>query len=160
STFLLFLPATAAMGATLPAMERITTGLREQRRSLAALYASNTSGAVLGVLAAAFWLVPGLGLARSAVICIALDVLCGVAALAVFPRAPVRGPALPALDRPAARRALMQLAATGFLGISYEVLVVRVLGQVTEGTVYTFAMLLAIYLAGSAAGAAGYQRWL
>ncbi len=49
---------------------------------------------------------------------------------------------------------------TGLLGIGYEVLVVRVLSQVTEDTVYTFALLLAVYLVGSAAGAAGYQRWL
>ena len=34
------------------------------------------------------------------------------------------------------------------------------LSQVTEDTVYTFALLLAVYLVGSAAGAAGYQRWL
>jgi spermidine synthase len=39
------------------------------------------------------------------------------------------------------------------------VLVVRVLSQVTEDTVYTFAMLLAVYLVGSALGAAAYQRW-
>jgi len=55
---------------------------------------------------------------------------------------------------------LSRLAVTGLLGIGYEVLVVRVLSQVTENTVYTFAMLLAVYLVGSAAGAAGYQRWL
>ncbi len=36
----------------------------------------------------------------------------------------------------------------------------RVLSQVTENTVYTFAVLLAVYLVGTAAGAAGYQRWL
>src|SRR5215510_2859621 len=87
STFLLFLPATAAMGATLPAMERITAQLREQRRSIAALYASNTFGSVLGVLAAAFCLIPAIGLARSAAISIALNLLCCVVALAVFPRA-------------------------------------------------------------------------
>ncbi|HEX7450781.1 MAG TPA: hypothetical protein VF294_00770, partial [Polyangiaceae bacterium] len=46
STFLLLLPATAAMGATLPAMERLATHLRRERRSIAALYASNTFGAV------------------------------------------------------------------------------------------------------------------
>ena len=28
-----------------------------------------------------------------------------------------------------------------------------------EDTVYTFALLLAVYLVGSAAGAAAYQRW-
>lgn len=48
-TFALILPATAAMGATLPAMERITSEVRD-RRSIAALYASNTLGAVLGWL--------------------------------------------------------------------------------------------------------------
>lgn len=51
------------------------------------------------------------------------------------------------------------LAATGLLGVGYEVVVVRVLSQVTADTVYTFALLLAVYLVGSALGAAAYQRW-
>jgi spermidine synthase len=160
STFLLLLPATAAMGATLPAMERVTTGLRDHGRSIAALYASNTAGAMLGVLAAAFWMIPGVGLARSAAICVAVNLMCGATAVAVFPRPIQRAPERPGVDRARARRALARLAVTGFLGISYEVLCVRVLGQVAEDTVYTFAMLLAVYLAGSAAGAAAYQRWL
>jgi spermidine synthase len=160
SAFLLFLPATAAMGAALPAMERVTVQLREQGRSIAALYASNTFGSMLGVLAAAFWTIPGMGLARSAAICIALNLLCAVIALAMFPRTIHSAPPPLAVELPLARRAVTRLALTGFLGISYEVLVVRVLSQVTEDTVYTFAMLLAVYLAGGAAGAAGYQRWL
>ena len=49
-TFLLLLPATAAMGATLPAMARITAG-GQDRRQIAALYAANTFGAAIGVLA-------------------------------------------------------------------------------------------------------------
>jgi spermidine synthase len=161
-TFVLLLPATAAMGATLPAMERVALRPRELGpggdRSIARLYAANTLGAVLGVLATAFWLVPALGLARSGALCIALSALCGLGALAVF-RAP---PPSPPVRRYAATRAPFpwRLAVTGFLGIGYEVLVVRVLGQVTEGTVYTFAMLLAVYLVGTAAGAAAYQRRL
>jgi len=162
-TFALFLPATAAMGATLPAMERVdaqTGPDHDGARSVAALYASNTFGAVAGVVAAAFWLVPGLGLARTTAVCVALNVACGVAALAVFP-ARVERPAPETAVRtgPPARRVLACLALTGLLGIGYEVLVVRVLSQVTEDTVYTFAMLLAVYLVGSAAGAAGYRRW-
>ena len=47
----------------------------------------------------------------------------------------------------------------GLLGIGYEVLVVRVLSQVAENTVYTFAILLAVYLVGTALGAAAYSRW-
>ena len=70
------------------------------------------------------------------------------------PLAPASG------ERVRERGLLARLALTGLLGIGYEVLVVRVLCQVTEDTVYTFAMLLAVYLVGSAAGAAGYRRWL
>ncbi len=158
-TFLALLPATAAMGVTLPAMERINARLKEraQVRSIAALYAGNTLGAVLGVLASAFWLVPRLGLARTAIVCVALNLLCGVTALLVFPRG--TEPSLVSAGT-RARGVLPRLALTGLLGIGYEVLVVRVLSQVSENTVYTFALLLAVYLVGTAAGAAGYQRWL
>jgi spermidine synthase len=51
--------------------------------------------------------------------------------------------------------ALLFLA--GLLGIGHEVLAVRVLAQVTENTVYTFSLALAVYLAGTGIGAALYQ---
>ena len=75
-TFLLLLPATAAMGATLPAIERVLSRIDTRRSSIAALYASNTIGAVLGVIAAAFWLVPHLGLTRTSMVCAALNLAC------------------------------------------------------------------------------------
>jgi spermidine synthase len=158
-TFLLLLPATAAMGATLPAMERVLQQLRRRGGSVAALYAGNTFGAVLGVLAAAFWLVPMYGLMLTAGVCIVLNLLCGAAALMLFSDA--AGSNAVATPAPANAAGLLGLlAATGLLGIGYEVLVVRVLSQVAENTVYTFAMLLAVYLVGTALGAAAYQRWL
>jgi spermidine synthase len=49
--------------------------------------------------------------------------------------------------------------ATGLLGIGYEVIVVRVISQVLENTVYTFASILSVYLLGTALGAALYQRY-
>ena len=166
-TFILLLPATAAMGATLPAMERAMAPLRLPGRSIAALYAGNTGGAVLGVLASAFWLVPELGLARTAGLCAVLNLLCAGVALWAFSQpagtaAAAGGPDTGSAAQPPAqarRNALARLAATGLLGIGYEVVVVRVLSQVTEDTVYTFALLLAVYLVGSALGAAAYQRW-
>ncbi|MEJ0087487.1 MAG: fused MFS/spermidine synthase [Pseudomonadota bacterium] len=157
-TFLLLLPATAAMGATMPAMERILARLPSRAAPLALLYAGNTAGAVIGVLAAAFFLVPRFGLTASAAVCVSINFACAMAAVWVFG-------ARQALQPPAAARAadthsqLAVLTLTGFLGIGYEVLVVRVLSQIAENTVYTFALLLAVYLIGSTAGAAAYSRW-
>ncbi|MGJ7512482.1 fused MFS/spermidine synthase [Variovorax sp. GT1P44] len=154
-TFIVLLPATAAMGATLPAMERVMARLGHERQGIAALYACNTFGAVIGVLVAAFWLVPQFGLAHTAVVCAVLNLGCAMAAF-MLPSAGAAG------VQPAARTAkpsaLAILAATGLLGIGYEVVVVRVLSQVTQDTVYTFALLLAVYLAGTAMGAAVWHR--
>jgi spermidine synthase len=154
-TFVLLLPATAAMGATLPALER---ALSRSGNRLALLYAGNTFGAVLGVLAAAFWWVPALGLSITAATCAALNLACALVAAWLWRREVVPTASHPVLhSRP--RTALALLATTGLLGIGYEVLVVRVLRQVSENTVYTFAMLLAVYLVGTAIGAAICQRW-
>ena len=173
-TGLLLLPATMAMGATLPAMQRMLAASHDNAtakdlaerddnaaaKSMAGLYACNTLGAVGGVLAMAFVLVPAWGLMRSAWLCAGLNLLCAVLAWWLW-----RGResavllTAAALRKPSSRSALWRLAATGFLGIGYEVLVVRVLSQVSENTVYTFALLLAVYLVGTALGAAAYQRW-
>ncbi|HWH80991.1 MAG TPA: fused MFS/spermidine synthase [Burkholderiaceae bacterium] len=160
-TFALLLPATAAMGATLPALERVVgTGAAAGRRSIAALYAANTLGAVAGVLVCTFWLAPALGFVRTAALCVALNLWCAAFAWTVLATTAIAAPpiAAPSASTSARRAALTRLAASGLLGIGYEVLVVRVLGQVSEDTVYTYAMLLAVYLAGTALGAALYRR--
>ncbi|NBS98921.1 MAG: spermidine synthase, partial [Betaproteobacteria bacterium] len=59
----LLLPATAAMGATLPAVERQLSGAASR---LGGLYAANTFGAVLGVMAVVFVAIPTLGLQQTA----------------------------------------------------------------------------------------------
>ena len=158
-SFLMLLPATAAMGATLPAMQRMLADSRGTGGSIGALYAANTFGALLGVLAAAFWLVPAIGLTLTASVCVAMNLFCASAALVFMTDANgVRSTASLPRHIPADGRVLPLLAATGLIGIGYEVVVVRVLSQVSENTVYTFAMLLAVYLVGTAIGAAVYQR--
>jgi spermidine synthase len=154
-TFVLLLPATAAMGATLPAMERVLGGARERGDPVALLYAANTAGAVLGVGLAAFWLVPDYGLVATIRVCAGLNLLCALVALFALRECGASGSQMPRQ----APSLLPMLAATGLLGIGYEVLAVRVLSQVAENTVYTFALLLAVYLVGTAMGAAAYARW-
>ncbi len=155
-TLLVLLPATAGMGATLPAMESVLGRRHDGGRSIALLYAANTLGAVMGVLAAAFLLIPHMGLLRTALVCAVLNLLCAGLSLTLA----VRPAAAATTPTPAARSVLVTLFATGLLGIGYEVLVVRVLTQVTENTVYTFAILLTLYLVGTAAGAAAFGRWV
>jgi spermidine synthase len=165
ATFVLLLPATLAMGATLPALAGVLERSGGASR-VAALYACNTAGAFLGVLATAFWMVPVLGLQRSALVCVGLNLLC--AGLAGTLRAghaasPASAVVVPGAARPGLatlRTVQAVLGATGLLGIGYEVLVVRVLSQVTEATVYTYTLLLAVYLVGTALGAAAWQRWI
>ena len=121
--------------------------MRDGRASIAALYASNTLGAVIGVLAIAFWLVPQLGLRAPRGVCVALNLLCAVASLCCSAWAAGAECARASTATRRCRGAIADsLAITGLLGIGYEVLVVRVLSQVAEDTVYTFAMLLAVYL--------------
>ncbi len=154
-TFLLLLPATAAMGATLPAMEPVLAGL-QQRRAIGILYAANTLGAALGALVGALWLIPQLGLTSTASVCALLNFGCAALALRLPARVDVPDSTVP---QQAPTNLLPLLAATGLLGIGYEVLLVRALSQIAENTVYTFAIMLAVYLIGTTLGAAAYARW-
>lgn len=154
-SFALLLPATVAMGATLPAMARLGT------TDLAPLYAANTAGAVTGVLATAFWLIPTWGLSGSAALCVVLNLGCAALSWALLRPAPAEpaAPPSPAAGLSGDRWPLLLLALTGLLGIAYEVLAVRVISQLAEDTVYTFALLLAVYLGGTTLGAAAFARW-
>jgi spermidine synthase len=159
-TFLLLLPATAAMGATLPAMERLLAhAVDDGHARIAALYAANTAGAVAGVIGAVFWALPAFGLTRTALAAAALSLLCALGTPWLFRGDAERPTATPAAGAAAGgRHRPLLMAATGLLGIGYEVVAVRVLSQVSENTVYTFAQLLALYLAGTALGAAWWHR--
>jgi len=166
--FLSLLPATAAMGATLPAIERARSHLTSGPRDVAGLYAANTLGAVLGVLASAFVLLPVLGLRQTVLLCVGLNMLCAVAGLGLLRGREGRGEGMvlghafsaTGLAQPSSTWAgLWRLGATGLLGIGYELMAVRVISQVAEDTVYTFALLLAVYLTGTALGAAAWHRW-
>ncbi len=159
--FFVLLPATAAMGATLPVVERFVTPLTRSGRSVGALYAANTLGAVTGVLCITFLVLPQFGLRRALFILAFLNLACGFMALLAGDRRPVMD--LLRKEAVAPRRLWATLFVTGLLGIGYEVVGVRVLAQVLEGTVYTYAAILALFLLGTSIGAALYhragQRW-
>jgi spermidine synthase len=152
--FFALLPATAAMGATLPVIERFVTPRTSRGQSVGALYAANTLGAVAGVLGSAFIVLPRLGLRNTVFLFVGANVLSGAMAFALGGRTVEEKPA-PATQE---RRLWVTLFFTGLLGIGYEVVGVRVLAQVLENTVYTYAAVLAVFLLGTALGGAIYHR--
>lgn len=154
--FILLLPATLAMGATLPALERQLRGSGVP--ALPSLYAANTAGAFAGLVFAVWFSLPDLGVRATAIGCAGANLSCGLVALGAWGRD--RVPAAP--DASSARVDFgvpgWRLLLTGLAGIGFEVLVLRVLAQVTESTVYTYAVLLAVFLLGTALGAALWRR--
>lgn len=154
-------PPTVAMGATLPVVAR---GLVAEDGTLgrwsAILYSANTFGAVLGAYLSGFWLLPGLGLARSVYVAGGVNLAVSLFVLVVAGRLRVaeagetpRSPA-PTSPRSASSRVpfLVFFGVSGFVAIGYEIVWSKVFGIVMEGTLYGFAAVLSAYLLGITLG--------
>ncbi len=148
AAFPVLLPGTLAMGASLPAMAALAATLQRPRR-IAAAYAANTLGAVGGCLLTPFFLMPRFGIAHSILLCGSANL---AVALAAFWLRRERPPAVPSLPLPG--RLAATLCAAGFLALAFETVGVRLLSLSLENTIYSFAVILAVYLLGQALGAA------
>jgi spermidine synthase len=151
------LPATVAMGASLPVLVR---ALRTENEPLAfgmgQLYAANTAGAVLGPLFAVFWFFPSVGLSATLWIGASLDFLVCAGVLAT--RKPSAGPMLGEVELPpgAGRVPSFVLAAVALSGASamvYEVAWGRTLSMVYGSSLYGVSIMLSTFLLGIALGA-------
>jgi spermidine synthase len=159
--FLVLLPATFAMGGTLPLMERLFSNFGKGSKHVGGLYGANTFGAMAGTLAATFWFIPELGLRNTQLLLGAVNIICAAGILlcpvsreeSAFQATARTGESVASLF------ITVSLLTTGFLGIGYEVLAIRVLSQILENTVYSFSSILSVYLFGTALGAALYQSW-
>jgi len=147
------LPCTFAMGVTLPAMLGV---LKFQAIELPSLYAANTLGACLGVAAMVFYGLPEWGISHSALVLCAINLLCAGVAGWVWGGTQPAQPPVPVAQVPFEGAWVLFLL--GLLGMGYQVIAIRVLSLVTENTVYSYALLLMVYLAFHASGAALYKR--
>jgi spermidine synthase len=161
--FLLLLPATAALGATLPFMaESLSPMRRVAAGRVARAYAMNTAGALFGVLAATAVLLVTFGVRGSSYLAAAISAGCGLAAigLAIVGARPEPGPESRG-DGPAAhpRPAWVGLAAlSGFLTLGMQVLHTRMFALTFHNSTYTFGLVVAAWLGGLSIGSAGYAR--
>ena len=81
----ILLPATAAMGGTLTALERMTAAARDNRHVSAGVYGANTAGALAGTLVSAFVLFHALGLSGTLLCLAGLNLACAAGALMLVP---------------------------------------------------------------------------
>jgi len=151
--FLLFLPPTFLMGATLPLLlDGLVARDREVGSFTSLLYGINVLGAVAGVLVTSYLAIPTLGMNGTSRLAGLLNLAVGALALAAFwRRAPL--PSDPADARPATP--LFYPVASflsGLAAIGYQVAWARWFALFATGNVHVTALLLATYLAALAAG--------
>lgn len=163
---------TVLMGATLPALTKfVTRSLAELRGKVAALYAINSTGAVVGTVLADWWWIPGYGLELVVYFGAAMSLAIGVVAY-VLSRATGEGeiprPAPPVATGPGTvetftpgelRLALVAIGVSGFVAMLYEVAWTRLLGLALGSSTHAYSLMLATFIGGIAVGGWIVFRW-
>jgi spermidine synthase len=148
------LPPTLAMGATLPAMSRWVESTPEGVSWLGFFYGGNIAGGVVGCLLAGFYLLRVHDTAFATFVAVALNVLVAGLALLIAKTTPHESVVLPApLERaPGAWAVYVAIGISGFTALSSEVIWTRLLSLLFGATVYTFSLILAVFLLGLGIG--------
>jgi len=156
------IPPTLLMGASLPALARWVETTPRGVSFLGLLYSANVAGAVTGCLLAGFYLLRVHDMAFATYIAAAINVAVALLAFALAVRAgrwpgaareqrlnPRRAPAVPFV--------YAAIAFSGLTALGAEVVWTRLLSLLLGATVYTFSIILAVFLTGlwfgSSAGA-------
>ena len=165
---------TTLMGATLPVLAAVLLRTPEfKSTSVTRLYAFNLCGAILGTIAAGFFLLPTLGLRKTIYVAAASNVLIGLVAVFVDRRNLTgvgNGPSV--VEQPAELQAPVDRApvgdtrtfdgmvfwlfcafVSGFVTISTQVAWTRVLTMVIGSSTYAFSIVVALFLVGLSLGA-------
>ncbi len=152
----ILLPPAMAHGATLPALSTMMKRVEDTGR----LYAVNTLGAVVGVLGSAFALLPALGVRWTELSAMGVCLLIGMDAWFLDRKDPSLSTQKvqsvqssgEGVDR-VSTKALWVVGVVGFTSMSLEVGWSRLGALLIGGSVYAFAVVLAVFLSGIALGA-------
>jgi spermidine synthase len=182
-TFGILLIPSTLMGGTLPVLTRFFVKRLEQLgTNIGILYALNTFGAVIGTVAAGFFLIEALGIKWSLGVAIAINF--GVALVALLlaqhaqkievdeesaeqettetdePDAQPGQVTIGGLRIQERHLVLYAIGISGFCALAYEVLWTRILVFFLGSTTYAFATMLAAFLFGIALGSMVLARWV
>jgi spermidine synthase len=152
------LPPTALMGASLPAVARWIEANPEGVAQLGLLYGGNTAGAVLGCLLAGFYLLRVANMTTATFAAVGLNLAVAAASLALARRSPqgAKPEAPPSEAKPVRGHApvYFSIALSGACALGAEAVWTRLLGLMLGATVYTFSIILAVFLLGLGIGSA------
>jgi spermidine synthase len=167
---IILLPPTFLMGASLPAVARWIQTTPRGVSWLGLLYGANTAGAVFGCLLAGFYLLRVFDMAFATYFAAGLNALIGFISYSIAKVTPDQSteeldeaPRI-VLKQPPAELSVAQPSASGdwsiYLTVAFsgasalgaEVVWTRLLGLMLGATVYTFSIILAIFLVGLGIG--------
>ncbi len=154
------LPPTLLMGASLPAIARWFENSRDGAARMGYLYSANTAGAVLGCLLAGFYLLRVYDVAVAAYAAVAMNMAVAAVSFLAARGREARGYEQDKReDTPASAGftptlIYIAIALSGMCALGAEVVWTRLLSLLLGGTVYTFSIILAVFLLGLWAGSA------
>ena len=159
---LLFLfPAAFLIGGTLPVMSQyIARDISRMSRKVSILYAVNILGASVGALAAGFYLPIWLGIQAAYLLAVGITVLIGLGAIFISRTENLftNHVSVPKTDQPnhsdefltCGKLGLIELstlsALSGFITLALQVLWIRMFAQVLQNSVYTFSIIVVVFL--------------
>lgn len=150
---------TALMGASLPAIARWVESSERGMALWGILYGANTLGAVAGCLAAGFWLLRVYDTTVGTLAGIGINLAVAGASYLLANRSSYAAAepgeeAVPVAAKDSPRAVYLAIAISGACALGAEVIWTRLLGMMLGATVYVFAIILAVFLAGLALGSA------
>ncbi len=151
------LPPTMLMGATLPAISRWIETTPRGVSWLGFFYGGNIAGAVLGCLLAGFYLLRVLDMEVATFVAAAINTVVALTAFILAAAAPNSAPdsnpeSQPVKPAPGSRWVYLVIALSGMSALGAEVVWTRLLSLLLGGTVYTFSMILGVFLIGLGIG--------
>jgi spermidine synthase len=154
------LPPTLLMGATLPAIARWVETTPEGVSWMGLFYGGNIAGAVFGCLLAGFYLLRLYDMPTATYAAVAINISVTSIAWLLSAKTPIRlqstDSAEPAPARheraPGTNSVLLVIAMSGLCALAAEVIWTRLLSLMLGATVYTFSIILAVFLVGLGIG--------
>ncbi len=149
------LPPTLLMGATLPAISRWIETTPQAASWWGFFYGGNIAGGVLGCILAGFYLLRVHDMATASYVAAAINLAVALASLAlarsIVYDAPAPGAEF-AESAPESWPVYFAIALSGLCALGAEVIWTRILSLMLGPTVYTFSIILAVFLTGLGIG--------